>query len=59
MCSLQPCEISVSVKEVFVTDEIGKDGMPKKVILKTDYEVPEYIKETLDDYVLIRLPENA
>lgn len=45
-------------EEVFGTDELGKDGMPKKIILKTDYEIPEYVKETLDDYVLIRLPEN-
>lgn len=45
-------------EEVFSNGELGKDGLPKKPILKTDYEVPDYLQETLDDYILVRLPSN-
>ena len=36
-----------------------EDGLvEKKAILRTDYDIPEHLKETLEDYVLVRLPQN-
>lgn len=45
-------------EEVCSNGELGKDGLPKKPILKTDYEIPEYLKETLNDYILVKVPKN-
>lgn len=34
---------------------VDEAGNPKKPILKTDYEVPDYLKGTLDNYVLVEV----
>ena len=37
---------------------VDENGNPKKPVLKTDYEIPEYLQDKLDGYAVIRLTKS-